>query len=417
MKKLAMAALMVAAPTAHADALYAVGNDKPFNEQTWLTAHNAFANALPLPPAFLPNQTLSLRRQLESGVRGLMLDVHESNGRVRLCHGLCVGWEPTLADALNQEILPFLRDVPTAIVTLHLEDTASRSALAAELALSPDAPGMTFNPEDWSQERWPTPREMADAGQRLVVFTQQYRNAGPVETPSGTAHLLYDRDYTSENYWSMGPTIFTHDLSCVSRWENQSLSIGLTYGPRTWPRLFVMNHFHGTPFGDHAAHDNSYDMLRSRIDDHCWPAAQRKPNYIAVDFVEAGQALSVVGALNAGTIEFFDGLEGKGQRICAVAAGAKRTVGLSQATGDRCTPTRIRSAVIRDVPAGTRIELANAMGHAAARAVIVVKHPLAGERVLVRDIGAPQDDEHVQVTSSGSGYPHKVSQVAFSQAR
>lgn len=417
MKKLALVALLATTPIAHADALYAVDAERPFNEHTWLTAHNAFANALPLPPAFLPNQTLSLRRQLESGVRGLMLDIHESNGRVRLCHGRCAGWEPTLADALNSEILPFLRAVPYAIITLHLEDTASRSALAAELALSPDAPGMTFNPNDWSRERWPTPREMADAGQRLVIFTQQYGNAGPVETPSGTAHLLYDRDYTSENYWSIGPTIFTHDLSCVSRWESQPLSIGLTYGPRTWPRLFVMNQFHGAPFGDHAAHDNSYDMLRSRIDDHCLPAAQRKPNYIAVDFVEAGQAMSVVGALNVGAIEFFSEPEGKGERICAVAAGSKRTVRLGQDTGDRCSPARIRSAVIRDVPGDTRIELADAEGHAAARAVIVVKRPLTGERALVRSIGTPQDDEHVRVTSSGSGYPARVAQVTFAQAR
>ena len=391
--------------------------DRPFNEYTWLTAHNAFANAPPLPPASLPNQTLSLRRQLELGVRGLMLDVEESHGRVRLCHGRCIGLEPTLADVLNYEVLPFMLSAPYAIVTLHLEDRTHRAALAAELAQAPAVAELTFNASSWSDAHWPTPREMADAGQRLIIFTQNIANTGALETPTGTAHILHDRDYTSENYWSLGDTIFTHDRSCVSRWDGQPLALSLTYGPRAWPRLFVMNHFHGAPFGNHSVHDNSYDSLRSRVDDHCLPAAGRKPNYVAVDFVEAGQAASVVAALNTGTIEFFDEPEGKGERVCAVAAGARRTVLLDEHAGDRCPPHRIRSAVLRDIPAGTRVELADGAGHAAARTLIAAKRDLYGERALVRDTGTAQDDAHISVTSSPSGLPKGVRQVTFSQPR
>jgi hypothetical protein len=416
MKKLALAALLGATVPAYADARSTDLRDRPFNEQTWLTAHNAFANGLPFLPAYLPSQTLTIGEQLVAGARGLMLDIHESNGRVRLCHGLCLGLEPTLADALNNEILPFLRAVPHAIITLHLEDYVERSALAAELAEAPAVAAMTFNPEDWGGYSWPTPHEMAKAGQRIVIFTQEFRNAGPMDTGRGTAHLLYDRDYTSENDWRLGATIFMHELSCVSRWEKQSLSQGLTAGTRAWPRLFVMNHFHDAPFGDHAWQDNSYDALRSRIDDHCMPAAQRRPNYVAVDFVQAGQAASVVGALNAGAIEFFDKAEGKGKRVCAVAAGARRTVTLDEHANERCPPARIRSAVIRDVPAGMRIELADAAGHAAARTVIAVKHDLTGERALVHDIAAEQDDAHLSVRSSSRGFPESVFQVTFTEA-
>ncbi|MGN6480491.1 hypothetical protein [Luteibacter sp.] len=408
MKKLMLAALAaVAVPAAHAQATL----DRPFNEYTWLTAHNAFANTL------VPGQTLSLGAQLQRGVRGLMLDIHESNGRVRLCHGSCLGTEPTLADALNNHVLPFMRQVPQAIVTLHLEDYTSRAALAAELSLAPEAARLSFSPEQWTAERWPTPREMADAGQRLVIFTQRRDNAGALPTAGGPTHVLYDRTYTSENHWELGRTIFEHDASCTSRWESPGLSNESTWGPREWPRLFVMNHFHGAPLGNHSATDNSYDALRSRIDDHCRPAAGRKPNYVAVDFVEAGQAASVVAALNAGVIEFFDEPAGKGERICAVAAGARRTVMLEEYAGDRCPPDRLRSAVVRDVAAGTRIELAEAATHDSARTIITVKHDLDGERALVHDLRAAQEDEHLKVTSSASGFAKGVLQVAFSAAR
>ena len=407
MKPFMLAAIASAfAPVAYAQATL----DRPFNEYTWLTAHNAFANTI------LPNQTLSLRQQLESGVRGLMLDVHESNGRVRLCHGRCLGNEPTLADALNNEVVPFLSRTPGAIITLHFEDHADRAALANELGESPDVPGMTFDPSAWGDERWPTPAEMAAAGQRLVIFSQQFGNAGPIETAAGPAHVLYDRDYTSENYWSLGAPIFTHDVSCKSRWDNQPLSLDLTHGPRAWPRLFVMNHFHGSPFGDHAATDNSYDALRSRIDEECMPAARRKPNYVAIDFVQAGQAASVVGALNAGVIEFFDEPEGKGDRVCAIAAGRRRTVAINEHAGDRCPPDRLRSAIVRDVPEGTRIELAEAATHDAARTLITVKRDLGGTRALVRDLAAVQDDADITVRASANGFPGGVLQVAFSQA-
>jgi hypothetical protein len=402
---IAAAVACIVVPAAHAQAT----PDRPFNEYTWLTAHNAFANTI------IPNQTLSLRQQLESGVRGLMLDVHDSNGRVRLCHGGCLGNEPTLADALNNEVVPFLRRVPYAIVTLHFEDHAGRAALAKELGESPDVPGMTFDPSGWGPERWPTPAEMAAAGQRLVIFTQQHPNAGSIETAAGRAHLLYDRDYTSENHWGLGATIFTHDTSCTSRWDNQPLSLGLTNGPHAWPRLFVMNHFHGTPLGNHSHEDNSYDALRSRIDKECMPAAGRKPNYVAIDFVEAGQAASLVGGLNSGVIEFFDERGGKGERVCAIAASRRRTVAIDEHAGDRCPPDRLRSAIIRDVPGGTQIELADAATHDAARTHITVKRDLSGGRALVPDLAATQDDEDITVRASVNGFPGGVMQVSFSQ--
>ncbi|MGF6496123.1 hypothetical protein ABIE56_004326 [Luteibacter sp. 621] len=409
MKKLLLAALVCASPSAYADVPFAVDVDRPFHEYTWLTAHNAFVNS----PGLFPNQTLAIRRQLQSGVRGLMLDLHESAGRVRLCHGTCVGLEPTFADVLNDEILPYVRSVSHTVVTLHLEDPVSREALAAELAHAPDAVALTFNPASWDTATWPTLRQMADAGQRLVILSQHYRNAGAIETAAGLAHVLFDRAYTSENEWSLGASIAEHDTSCRSRWEGQSLGASITSGDQAWPRLFVMNHFHGVPLGGHSWFDNRYDTLRARIDDACAPEAGRKPNYVAVDFVEAGQVGSVVAALNLGTIEFFDGVDGAGERLCAVAAGGRRTVDLDENDLDRCPPRRVRSAVIRDVPAGTRITLSDGISRRAPRMTVDVRHDLAGERALVARFDTPQADDHVMAEIRDGGPSRGITHVAF----
>ncbi|UPG94863.1 hypothetical protein [Luteibacter aegosomatissinici] len=391
--------------------------DRPFNEYTWLTAHNAFANAPALLPAFLPNQTLSIGEQLQNGVRGLMLDVHESNGRVRLCHGTCIGVEPTLADTLETQILPFLERVPHGVVTLLLEDDTRREALEAELERTPKTAALTFNPASWGTAAWPTPRQMIEAGQRLVVFTQTVRNAGTLNTAGGPFHLLYDRDYTSENYWSLGTSVFEHDMSCRSRWESQPLYLDTTRTAQAWPRLFVMNHFHGVPFGNHSGSDNSYAVLRARIDDECAPAAQRKPNYIAVDFVEAGQARSVVAALNQGAIEFFDGPGGTGELVCAVPGSERRTVELGDAGLDRCPTARLRSAVLRDLPAGTRIVLSDGLSHAASRTAILVRKDLMGERATIARFSEAYDGDGVHVQPSANGLRNGITHVTFSIPR
>jgi hypothetical protein len=406
MKKYLFAALFGATSAAQADVPFATDIDRPFHEYTWLTAHNAFATTL------VPNQTLPIGRQLQLGVRGLMLDLHESAGRVRLCHGACIGTEPTLADTLNDEILPYVHSHVHAVVTLHLEDHVSRDALADELSRAPEAMALSFNPDHWETDTWPTVRQMAEAGQKLVIFTQQYRNAGQLDTSAGQATLLFDQDYTTENYWSMGP-LATHDRTCRSRWDNLPLTLPGVSGRYAWPRLFVMNHFHDTPYGPHAWHDNRYDELRTRIDDHCLPAAGRKPNYIAVDFVEAGQAGSVIAALNLGTIEFFDREDGQGERLCAIHAGARRTVDLNEDELDRCPPHRVRSAVVRDVPAGTRVTLAERGKNASPAITIEVRHDLRGERALIARFDQSQIDDHVTAVTVDGGPKGGVTHATF----
>jgi chitinase len=285
----AFLALGVLAGTAFADT--PADTSRPFDRYSWVTSHNAFTSN-----GLFPNQTETVSEQLAGGVRGLMLDLHASQGRVRLCHNLCTGEAQPLADLVNEELLPFLERDPDAIVSLHLDDFTDAKDLAAELEHSPDLTGKTFDPHAWPTPEWPTPEDIVKSGQRVLVFSLKRDNSGVLMTRAGAIHIMPSEDFTVENYWSLGATPLTHDNSCRSRWDTP-LSRREIPGKPGWRPLFTMNQFHGAPFESHAGSDNDFDRLHSRYLDHCRPAARRKPNFVAVDFYQRGDAAHFVNWL------------------------------------------------------------------------------------------------------------------------
>lgn len=260
--------------------------ERSFDQYSWVTTHNAFTSN-----GLVPNQTQTIATQLANGVRGLMLDLHYSEGRVRLCHKVCTGHDSvTFADLLNETLLPFLDDNPDALLSLHLEDGTTPAQLVEELAKAPGVAGRTFNPYTWDTRTWPTYRQLRDSGQRLLIFSLNEDNTGAIPLGNGTAHIMASAEYTVENYWSLGTTFLQHDNRCVSRWDGVERMLGRRSiaGKPGWRPLFTMNHFHGVAFLPHADTDNSFESLSSRYLQHCRPAAKRKPNYVAVDFHQRG---------------------------------------------------------------------------------------------------------------------------------
>ncbi|WP_020407642.1 hypothetical protein [Hahella ganghwensis] len=78
-----------------------IDNNLPLARTTWVGTHNSFANADDDNFSFGVNQGMSMRRQLDAGVRELVLDLHKANKQIRMCHnntgfGGCVknitGW-------------------------------------------------------------------------------------------------------------------------------------------------------------------------------------------------------------------------------------------------------------------------------------------------------------------------------------
>lgn len=265
----------------------------PFDRYAWVTTHNSFTSN-----GFIPNQHQTIDEQLAGGVRGLMLDLHQNQGRVRLCHNACRGQSRTFADFVNTTLLPFLEKEPDAIVTLQLDDFTSRTQLQAELERAPGLVGKTFDPYSWAAAGWPTYEAIVRSGQRILIFDLATDNSGTLMTRSGAIHIMPSEQFTVENYWSLGTTIFQHDNRCYSRWEDQQLSRAEIDGKPGWRPLFTMNQFHGVPLASHAWTDNAFETLLERYQTWCRPAALRKPNYVAVDFHERGDVDRFVDWIN-----------------------------------------------------------------------------------------------------------------------
>jgi hypothetical protein len=193
--------------------------DPRLDQVSLLTSHNAMANSDEGFPFYrFPNQSYRLRDQLRHhGVRGLMLDIHPYRGEVRMCHGSCWGNERPLRAGL-QDVVDFLRDDSTAVVTVFLEDYTTPQELAAELARVNGLEQVLFRPDrEGVRERgWPTLSRFAAEGRRLLIFSQR--------SGREASGVMYDRDWTAENYWSL-ETVTASNASPAgprSHWTSRS---------------------------------------------------------------------------------------------------------------------------------------------------------------------------------------------------
>ncbi len=258
---------------------------RPYNELAQVCTHNAYAteaDGFVLPT---PNQRFGLSRQLDDGVRCLMLDTYEVDGELMLCHGLCGPWgERPLSEGLG-EVAAWLRDHPRDIVTFILEAYISeRQTLAALEDAGLD--GLLYDRAGPPGSPWPTVEELITAGQRLVVFTDD-------DEASGGWHLDWRR-YGWETPYD------DPEFPCVSgrgdpaAYDNQ---------------IFILNHYTLCELGGceenaqvNNAADFSYDRAR-----RCWletpevNAFAQIPTFINVDYYDVpdGAIFQTAARLNA----------------------------------------------------------------------------------------------------------------------
>lgn len=258
------------------------------DQLSFLVAHNAFHTSGE-GGKLLPNQRQSIAAQLAAGVRGLQLDVYDHAGEVWTCHGACA--LPGLRGRPLREHLEvvarFAASDPTAIVTLFLEDyVASADALCRVVRETPGLGPLLFDPEreDVRTRGWPRRSAILARNQRVLLFSQR-----PGREACGIAH---DRRFLSENHWSLGGATGAPNPACVTRWPDQPLG---RCGEAPFRPLFVMNHYRDTPLACGA--DNG-TLLRQRAVEICAQAAARKPNYVAVDCTDTGDAAAMVAELN-----------------------------------------------------------------------------------------------------------------------
>ena len=249
--------------------------DKKYNEVAFLTTHNAFNSS---EDNFqFPNQTYNILNQLNAGVRGLMIDVYDNNGTPMVYHSFSILGSIPLQDIFN-DIKIFLDLNTNEIVTLILECYIDANSIENVLQQS-----LLYNylySKD-SQSNWATLDEMITSNKRLIIFSDQN------DASSSQSWYHYVWDYAVETHFSVNDI---NDFTCE---YNRGDSIN---------DLFIFNHFltddlFGYGLYNESLNVNSNPFFIDRVTD-CWQSKNKFPNFLTVDFVELGDAQTVVNQIN-----------------------------------------------------------------------------------------------------------------------
>ncbi len=291
--------------------------DRRLDEVSLAGAHNAMSH-VETPDWLFPHHQAGIPRQLQDGIRALLIDVHygfpgasriktdlggerpteaaleealgaegvaaayrirdrligEDPGRrgLYLCHGLCeIGayeLEPTL-----RQIRSFLVQRPDAVLVIVIEDYVSPEDLAAAFEQS----GLAQLVYTRTAPLWPTLRQLVRAGRPVVVFLESGRPGVSWLRPA--FENIQETPYTFHS---------PEEFSCRA---NRGGSRG---------SLFQINHWietTPTPLPSNAERVNAYEPLLARAR-ACQRERQHLPNVLAVDFYRSGDVLRVVDTLN-----------------------------------------------------------------------------------------------------------------------
>lgn len=287
-----------------------------YDEVSFLTAHNAFANFNEGWKQYMM-QTWSIEEQLDHGVRGIMLDTHEgTDGTIRLCHGGCGAFHTLqkgiglAASALWQKheyeslvntlttIKKWLDKHPSEIVTLFLENRVDNEKLAQEIASIKGFLPMVLKLNEWDPSKhdgkWPTISWMRAHNKRIIIFNEDKTESELSRTDGAqkyTYPFAYSWHYLIESRYG---SVDKHTV-CAERTESELY--------RDLGRFLLLLNFFRQITGPLAlsARDNSYQTLKELVA-FCKEqglAHGKNPNFIALDFVEEGNAIKLINELNA----------------------------------------------------------------------------------------------------------------------
>jgi hypothetical protein len=243
--------------------------DRRLDQVVFPATHNSMSNA---EDGWLaPNQTHGLRRQLDDGVRALLVDTHAWRGGSYLCHSICELGSRPLVEGLR-DLTRFLRENPHEVLVLIIEDGLSAAETEAAFRAAELLPFTYTHPGG----AWPTLRQMIADGRRLLVTAERGR-----PPPAWYHHawdLLWDTPYTFRS---------RDDFSCR-----------LNRGSRDHA-LFLLNHWIENPLATQgqSATANARDVLLDRAR-QCQAESGKLPNFVAVNHYSVGALFEVVRVLN-----------------------------------------------------------------------------------------------------------------------
>jgi hypothetical protein len=260
--------------------------DRSYADVTFPMTHNAMSNSdekwAP------PNQTHGIARQLEDGIRGMMLDVHfydpdsgatdvpradlSSGEQTYLCHGVCALGRRPLAEGLC-DVTKFLDENRGEVFSIIFESYVKPSDLAEAMTASGLVdyvyPHVRGTP-------WPTLRELIAKNTRVIAFTENGDDTPPWNLSAWKD--IWDTPYSFTS---------ASEYTCA-----------LNRG-QTTNALFLINHWIGNPLSDikYAREVNVKSVLGPRVQ-QCTTEAGRRPTFVGVDFYDVGDLFQVVRESN-----------------------------------------------------------------------------------------------------------------------
>jgi hypothetical protein len=242
--------------------------DRRLDQVVFPATHNAMSSA---DDGWLaPNQTHNIKRQLEDGIRALLIDTHSWRGGSYLCHSICEIGNRPLVDGLR-DIAAFLQGHPDEVLVLIIEDGVSAADTEAAFKQS----GLI----DLVYVRagaWPTLRQMIASNHRLVVTAENGR------PPPAWYHHVWDLAWDTPYSFKS-----TADFSCQQNRGSRAND------------LFLLNHWleNPLPTEGQSATANARDTLLGRAR-QCQSESGKLPNFVAVNHYSVGALFEVVRTLN-----------------------------------------------------------------------------------------------------------------------
>lgn len=247
--------------------------DRRYDQVAYPMTHNAMSNAAAGWVA--PNQRFGITRQLQDGIRGLMLDTYEEEGELLLCHSICLAGSQLLVEGLS-EIQAFVADHRDEVVSIIFENYITHAQTASAFEQS----GLIdFVYAHSIGERWPMLGELIEADTRLIVFQEKLP-----EDPQ-YPWLMNIWEHAWETPFSFSTP---EDFVCDPNRGNPE-------NP-----LFLLNHFLTGNLGgsaDLAEMVNHNPLFIGRATE-CEREGDALPNFVAVDFYDIGDLFEVVDSLN-----------------------------------------------------------------------------------------------------------------------
>lgn len=244
--------------------------DKRFDEVVFPATHNAMSNFDEGWAA--ANQQHGMTRQLEDGIRAMLIDTHYWNDDTYLCHSICQLGSELLALGLTK-IRVFMDENPHEVITLIIQDGISPADTEAAFVES-GLIDRVFVHEPGAA--WPTLRQMIERGQTLLVTAE---DAGP---PPAWYHHVWDLTWDTP-YAFASQDEFSCDENRGERGND----------------LFLLNHWIEDPLPTEALAmiANDYPVLSGRAQ-QCAEESGQKPTFVAVNFYSIGALFQVVEELN-----------------------------------------------------------------------------------------------------------------------